>query len=396
MIQPYTRYAKFLKMVMRVSLSIFFMGIALNVFSQKLIFNKNTISEFISKRYPLFLTGKTKAYNTENKPGSDFTNVMPQINVDQNPDSEGNNTYSSVVMVYRGELMKADLKLRAAVYPISVYDDSIVICTLNPRQGSMYSNPDSYEKDDLVLISMSAYNKGEITELPYEMTPDYAKRFLYSIRNIAKIPDLGSLKCFLTEELNKYNWSNEFVRQDYFDLLQKTYSSLLPLRNDMLLPSYIKPFYVDIAVKLGDYSFDKSTFPINFGKVLKVSPGLNHFSHDIEISFNNRQISGNNLKLDYTLLNPTITKKDSYFENSLYANETDIFSNWEYDNHMLYIPSEKARSIVNMFEDNRVLFLRLFIEPVRIPLTNQMNICFQERSQLDKIPFVLVSYNIIR
>lgn len=361
----------------------------ISVKSQETTLNPFNINEWISNRKPLFLTGTSKSPAFGNIIPASFEVLNSRIDDYKSDEIKGLRTASSVALIYKGELNMAPLDMRISIYPLSIVNDTLIVCTRKPKPGNNYFNLASYDVNDLVIFSINAIELGEVSEIPVEMTYDFLKRFYYSIRNVAEIPDVTSLKCLILDEMKKYEWVDEFVKQDYFNKFQKIYGELLPIRSTMVNPSPMEPFYLDYAVKIEDYSFEKKAFSIKFGKITNTSPSFYAYPCKIEISLNQKTISGEPLGVEEITFN--------HSSNDLNEDTDDGYFNDSWGNESyFYMSPEQARNLVNSLNEKRVIKLRLIVTPRKYQLTKLKPLCDDNGNIISIIPFEFLRYEIVK
>lgn len=363
---------------------------AITVKSQEIRLNPFNINEWISNRKPLFLTGKSKSPGLENVIPTSFEVLNSRIGGYKSHGINGLRTASSVALVYQGELIMAPLEMRTAIYPLSIINDTVIVCTTRPKPGNNYSNIGSYEVNDLVLFSINAIKVGEVSEIPAEMDAEFLKRFFYTIRNVAEVPNVTALKCFISEEMKKYEWVDEFVRQDYFNKFQKIYGGFLPIRSTMVNPSPMETFYVEYALKIEDYSFEKKAFSIKFGKITKTSPSFLGYPCKIEISLNQKTFSGEPLEVE------KITFNNSSYDFNEEPDEYGYFNENSGQENYFYMSPEQARNLVNSLNEERIIKLRLIVSPKKYQLTKLKPLCDDNGNILSVIPFEFLRYEIVK
>lgn len=256
-------------------------GLHFYCLSTKVSLNKNNIQDWINNKKPLFVTGTSTQNNTGSNLSYLFSGLVETPQTLRLDHLSSIKTASAVALICENqdeiEVVMAPIGLSVAVYPITIFNDSIVICTRNPKPGNSYNDVNAYPLNDFVFFTKNAIELGEISEVPYEMSSAYLKRFFYSVRNIAQCSpsNPSELKCIIQKFMDKYKWLDEFQKQDYLDkYLEDCSVSYLPLRSQMSRPSTLEPFYVEIKAKLGEYSFEKSAFPFRLGKMTGFSTSL--------------------------------------------------------------------------------------------------------------------------
>lgn len=365
----------------------------LSLIAQDEILNQNNIQNWISKRRPLFITGISKLNTYGNNVPALFSAIAPSAKNYEVRNINSLKTQSAVALIHQEEILMAPIGLRIAIYPITIFNDSVVVCTRNPKPGNRYYEINSYELNDFVLFTKNAIELNEISGHPYEMSTNYIDRLYYSIRNLIETQNTGmfEVKCFVSAFLDRYKWLDEFLKQDYINQYTIDYKSYQPVLTSMTRPSNLSTLYVEYLVKLNEYSFEQSAFPISLGEIVGISAGLEGFSHDIQYTLNDKIID-----IDKPLFNKGSAGFDEYRFIEQFIDDENDDDFFGYEKYMLPIAKDEARAIASSLNEDRTIRLRIILEPSGSQAPQRNSFCGDRGDDLERIPFVIQSYKFIQ
>lgn len=365
------------------NLFLFFMLLSLgmaNTFAQTKKLTRNNINEWILQKKPLFLTGNSNSQILKEE--SDSEQALDELRgnfpddfifINQSP-VEDEIIYSSVALFEESysELTMLTIGTKAAIYPISITNDSIVICVSNP------SNTDSRQK---ILFNLSAIEKGEISARPVEFEEKNIQKYFFTTRNISNLNDLSTLKCVVNRALDTYLIPNEFTKQDYLSSYLNEYKAKLTPNINQSSASIRSEFYIDFSIKLNNYDFDSSTFPIELEQLDGVSKSFENYP--VGVSFN---ISNNPFVIDAYHFHARFVDLQGRSLN--YSNNTHFKSSFD-----LAMNNQKARDIASKLNEERTATLRLYLSPIKIKSATST----PKTSDCDsiRVPFTFDTYELI-
>jgi hypothetical protein len=370
---------------------VLFLGISLNSFAQQSELSKSNINQWIDERLPLFITGTSSEVKDGNNVPAFFSSIAPTLSNWEVESNKKITTVSSVALIQKNEIIMAPVGARMSIYPIAIFNDSIIICTRNPKQGTEYANIKAYDINEFVLFTLTAIELGEISDYPFELSKSFISRHFYTLRNQIDFStyDLSGIRCFIKDIINNYIWTDEFVRNDYQEKYINIFSTFLSDENQMERPESLNSIFVDYEAKLGEYSFESNSFPITFGKIDFVSNSLQGYYHNIEFEFGGKEIT-----IPKDRLNPGRTNPSEYNYIESFQIPTQSYEYWNYNTYKLPVPTNKARELANRLNENRIIRIRIFLDPMSKPIQVKNKLC-SERGIFETVTFVFNSYMIM-
>lgn len=344
---------------------------------------KYNIKEWIDQKKPVFITGISTV--SDSKPKTTPAHLHNAFSfIDKtNLQSNQTNVYSSIAYLkehYHNELYLLPQGTKGAVYPISIINDSIIICLSNP------SNP---EKRPLIVFSSSAIERGEISGRPIEFEENNIINFIYSIRNAITVSDLSNLECLVESILKKYNIQNEFTLQDYLAAYVNEYQTLIRKSNTLTTRNNDKnnpnDYYIDFTISIENFDFTSSTFPIYLKQIDKVSKTFEGYSENINFYFLNEFI------VDKSHFSSIYSDLDGSKENNYYQGNNDKLNL----NYKMNIPMniQKARELANKLNENRIATLRLYLSPLKYRQNSKKPLFANCETII--VPFTTENYQIV-
>ncbi len=364
-------------------LFLFFMLLSLgitNTFAQTKKLTRNNINEWIQQKKPLFLTGHSNSHILKEENDSEQAldelkgNFPDDFIIVDVGSSEDEIIYSSVAIINEtyGELTMLNMGTKAAIYPISITNDSIVICVSNP------SNTESRQK---ILFNLSAIEKGEVSARPVEFEQKNMQKYFFTTRNVSNLNDLPTIKCIFNRALDNYLIPNEFTKQDYLSSYVNEYRANLTPNINQSSAATGNEFYIDFAIKLNNYDFDSSSFPIDLEELEGISKSFDNYPLGVSFNFSN-----NPFVVDAHHFHAKFVDLDGRSMN--YSNYTLFRRSFN-----LAINNQKARDIASKLNEERTATLRLFISPIKIKPATATNKSSDCASII--VPFTFEKYELI-
>ncbi len=351
-------------------------------FAQMENLSRTNVSEWINNKRPLFITGFSDRL--------EYGNNVPQIFSAITSNMQGyrtNNNFKSasyVILFHENELLLSPIGYKTTIYPIKYLNDTIVICTKNPKKGNNYFDIGSYDLEDLVLFSLTAIDREEVSSQPYEFNSQYIKRLFYTLQYSVNISVGNDYSCIVKDLLNQYNWSDEFIKQDIYNENLESFNQYAAKNLNNEYPSTYEEYFLDYRVKFNDYSFDKNEFPIQFGELVNFSSSLLAYNFDINLSINESF-----KKIDNSLFH--------YLENDNFDNlfnKLDKANNeyFNYDEYYLPMSVSDARNLLTKFNDQRVTTIRFYISPIDNKVFEKKQLCSGDSRYFSPVPFKIIKY----
>jgi hypothetical protein len=176
---------------------------------------------------------------------------------------------------------RSPINFRVAIYPILV-KNGLVICSLNPKFGSNYSNLKLYHSNELMVIEKEAFSKLEVSDHPFEALTSNLLPFYKILKKNYGNSSTEYLTKSLENALNYYLWSDEFSKHQH---LEKYKSEIIKADQNGSDLSY-NSFYMKCVIELYDYNFQLKYFPFSIKKILKTNLPLEGYDANANILIN--------------------------------------------------------------------------------------------------------------
>lgn len=237
--------------------------------SKNIFYQENENEEIIDIENDDRTEHNENTYNSNNFSQSIFENDKPyfliQSSINNPEEYSYYDKYYNTIYEYRieaKEINKVNYDNNDVLYFNSIYNDTLI---------QLKSKSRTY------LVNLNLNYTKEILSKPLEFSNQYLLpvcHYFYKFKNDAGL--LSSIKRYANNEMNKYIWINEFIKQDY---INEYYNLILNKINS----GNINSEYIVYEVKVDNYNFNTNSFLIHLDEILKNAPFFNtNFKYEIQ------------------------------------------------------------------------------------------------------------------
>lgn len=216
---------------------------------RKIYSETNSIISFTSQKKPFFLTGLSSQPIFE----------------------DGNDRLSYYNSIYEfdesaNELNNISLEFKDVLYPSRVINDTIIEAKSSSKTYYIYKNGFEYD---------------QISQMPIEFNENYLNSVSFYFSKYKNDPSIqNAITCYSESKIKKYNWMNEFDKQDYVNLLSQ---KILKSSNSYKIDNYNSTsLYKEYYASFDTYNFSSNTYKFKLEVLLKVS---SFFNNDFDSTF---------------------------------------------------------------------------------------------------------------
>lgn len=273
--------------------------------TQNNTFENSNFTKFINNNKPIFLTGKSSNPTKE-------SNYYNDDNVDL--------YYNSIFELekYSNELRQIPIVKREILYFSRILEDDVIEAKSSSSTYYLYK---------------TAFDFNQISQKPIELDDDFLGPVILYFSNFKTHSSIQqSVKCYVKDRLNNYNWNSEFDKEDYINIVTQKILTNLKSNLGHNNVSYYKIYEGEFE----NYNFENNIYHIDLTQLLGVS---DFFKND--------------------------------FDSSMYYKGERNYSNYVQERFEFKCNSTIARQIADLFGSDRKLKIKFEL----MPIATSTNLC---------------------